>query len=81
MGLFKNNCRQGYGISIYTNGDQLLGEFIHGMPHGIVVYKFRSGRSRLAMFDRGSRVRWIDSTSIDEAALSSFKIDMSHIKI
>jgi hypothetical protein len=81
IGLYSNNKRHGYGISILTNGDQYLGEFINGMLNGIVVCKFKSGHNRLCLYENGRRVRWIDGTSADMDALNKFNIDLTGIKI
>jgi hypothetical protein len=79
IGVFKDNVREGYGIAIYANGDQLLGEFRRGMIHGVVVCKFRSGRSRLALFEMGIRVRWLEGSSKDQDTLNKFSINISSV--
>jgi hypothetical protein len=82
IGLFSFNIREGYGISIYTNGDQLLGDFKHGHPHGIVVCKSKaSGKSRLALYEKGVRIKWVDGNSKDNEVLRSFNIDLTNMKI
>ena len=81
LGLFQENNRQGYGISVFMNGDQLLGEFIDGQPHGIVVFKFVSGKNKMALYEKGTRLRWLEGTAEDEAILNSFKISLNNLKI
>lgn len=82
VGLFVDNVREGYGIAVYTNGDQLLGEFRNGKPNGVIVCKFaKSGRNRLALYDRGTRVRWLDGTSKDDDVLNSFNVDLANVKV
>ena len=81
LGLFQENKRQGYGISVFMNGDQLLGEFIDGQPHGIVVFKFVSGKNKMALYEKGTRLRWLEGTAEDEAILNSFKISLNNLKI
>ena len=81
LGLFKENVRQGYGISIFSNGDQLLGDFIDGQPHGIVVIKFWSGKSRIALYEKGARLRWVDGTAEDQEILDRFNIDLNNLTL
>ena len=77
VGMFHDGHRHGYGIAIFSNGDQLIGEFVHGKPVGLVVCKYRaSGRSKLALFDaNGVRTRWIEGTSADREILSKYKLE------
>ena len=81
LGLFEGNKRQGYGISVFMNGDQLLGEFIDGQPQGIVVFKFATGKSKMALYEKGTRLRWLEGTAEDEELLNSFKISLDSLKI
>lgn len=54
--------RDGLGVMTYANGDTLEGLFRSGQPHGTMVYTFVSsgGRVRLAKFERGIRLQWIE---------------------
>lgn len=60
-GQYVNDERQGNGVAVYTNGDTLEGHFEKGQPHGTIVCTFYpSNRVRLAKYNRGQRVEWIE---------------------
>ncbi len=50
----------GVGKATYVNGDTIEGDFVNGLPHGIVIYKFAStGKRRRARYHNGYRVEWL----------------------
>lgn len=70
-GNWEHNERNGTGMLTYCNGDTLQGNFLHGQPHGVLLYTFHStaksngrgkliARTRGARFERGERIEWID---------------------
>ena len=73
-GNWEHNERNGTGVLTYANGDTLQGNFLHGQPHGVLLYTFHSkakknGRGQLvarrrgARYERGERVEWLDDQS------------------
>ena len=55
-----DNDKEGKGTLTYVNGDKIVGSFMHGQAHGNVEYKFANGKSRYAVYCRGSRSHWFD---------------------
>jgi hypothetical protein len=41
-GAWVDDVRTGHGVLTYTNGDTLEGHFLHGQPHGVLLYTFHS---------------------------------------
>lgn len=69
-GEWVENIREGKGKLVYVNGDTIEGNFKGGLPDGVVTYTFAEQefenryikvvkKKRLAIYERGSRVKWI----------------------
>ena len=82
-GKWEDNERNGNGLLTYTNGDTLQGPFLHGQPHGVLIYAFNSTskknskgktivKKRAARFERGNRIEWIQEDNKIMTMLTAF---------
>lgn len=54
----------------YENRDKMEGEFQHGNLHGLVLVTFASGRSRRALYQHGTILRWLRAAEELEVELN-----------
>lgn len=70
-GSWLDDVREGYGKVIYCNNDTIEGHFLHGQPHGTVVYTFAgTGKIKYARYENGTRIEWINLKHRNRAVVS-----------
>ena len=72
-GEWFDGIKEGDGTGTYVNGDQIIGKFAKGLPHGPCEYKFAAKkRVRFALYERGVRKKWLDNSTSNVAGLLSY---------
>ncbi len=67
VGEHRQGRMQGYGVYMFDNGDEYSGQFLSDKPDGIGVVKFfNTGIEKVAIYDSGERVCFVDGKHYDE---------------